>query len=51
MVRLPFAEALDPAGAPRIVLSSLLRPSICSLIAAARLSCLTVRSSKVIAVS
>ena len=51
MVRLPVDEAPDLAGAPRRVPSSLLRSSICSLIAAARFSCLTVKSSGFIAVS
>ena len=51
MVRLLVDDPPDLAGAPRIVPSSLLRSSICSLIAAARLSCLTVMSSKFIAVS
>ena len=46
MVRFFFGAALDIAGVPRIVRSSLFRVSIRSLIAAARLSWLIVRSDK-----
>ena len=49
MVRFFFGAAPDLADAPRMLRSSLLRASICSLIAAARLSWLTVRSSKFMA--
>ncbi len=45
VVRL-FGVGPDLADAPRILRSSLLRSSICSLIAVARLSWLIVRSSK-----
>jgi len=46
MVRFFFGAAPDLAGAPRMLRSSLLRASIRSLIAAARLSWLIVRSDK-----
>ena len=44
-----FGSAPDSAGALRIARSSLLRASICSLIAAARLSWVIVRSNKFMA--
>jgi hypothetical protein len=46
MPPLLFGAAPDGAGVARIARSSLLRASICSLIVAARLSWVTVRSSK-----
>ena len=46
VVRLFFGAGPDLADAPKILRSSLLRSSICSLIAVARLSWLIVRSSK-----
>jgi len=46
MVRFFFGAALDIAGVPRMVRSSLFRASIRSLIAAARLSWPIVRSDK-----
>ena len=46
MVRFFIGAARDFAGAPRKLRSSLFSASICSLIAAARLSWLIVRSCK-----
>ncbi len=49
MVRFFFGAATDLAGAPRMLRRSLFKFSICSLIAAARLSWLIVRSCKFMA--
>ena len=49
MVLFLVGEARDVAGAPRMLRSCLFRPSICSLIEAARFSCTGVRSIRFMA--